>query len=198
MIAMSTPATLSSRARKLLRAALVIAWIIGVFGAATSCRKLQYYGSPPQAPSATVKPVVREVSGVLERHRSVLLPLAIANLILSVSLVVGAARTLGRRSGGKLWLRQVCIATAVFAAADYGASKSYRADLADVSSRLAPEDPSARLKTQTLYAIMTLLQLGLFGGLFVALGRGSVAFELAPDPERRSFPPSSRSDDGEP
>jgi hypothetical protein len=189
--------TLTSRARKVLRAALVITWLLGVFGAATSCRALQHYGSPTPNTSS-LSPVAREVLTVIDRHRPVRLPLAIANMLLSAALVVGAARTLGRRSGGKNWLRQVCAASAIFAVGDWFASRPYRDDLAEVASKLAANDPSARIKTHGLYAMLALLQAGLFGGLFVALGRSSVAFEVAPDPERRSFPPSSRRDDGEP
>jgi hypothetical protein len=147
-----------------------------------------------------------------ERFKRTRVPLSAANLVLSIALVIGAARTIGRRPGGRGWLRQVCIATVIFAGAEYFVSRDERAFLVErITAIRAPHisqqgatreqiEATARAGLRMSYLLGVLAQLGLYGGLAMALGRASVAAELAPPSEgRASIPPSSGppSSDGE-
>ena len=240
---------LSPRARLLLRTALILAWILGVGGAAGSCLVLKYYQGPrpvkaspahvpiaagsssgsnfgsataseapsapaiapaPATPVAVTPPMsvdsteaqVELASDLLERFRRTRLPLTVANLLLSLALVVGAARTLTRRPFGQSWLRQVCAATALFALSEHVASRSERSFVEDrLLVHSVSDDDVARVHAavKILYGVKTLVllaQLALFGGLFVALGRSSVVLELAPREPGRSIPPPG-ADDGD-
>lgn len=148
------------------------------------------------------------MTDALERFRSTRLPLTAANLVLSIALVVGAARTIGRRPGGRSWLRQVCAATALFAITEYVVSRDERAYLVEhlppvmavrlERSGLSTEQAEERLRASVRlrYLLVLLAQLGLYGGLAIALGRPSVGFELAPERgPRGSFPPPSSDGD---
>lgn len=137
-------------------------------------------------------------SEILERFRSTRIPVTIANLLLSLALVVGAARAIARRPGGSAWLRQVCVATAIFAVTEHVVARKEREFMAErfLSYARSPEEQlRVRSGVQWAYLLKAFgvaLQLGLFGGLAVALGRASVKLELAPrDPARRSLPPPS-------
>lgn len=235
---------LTPRARLVLRTALILAWILGVGGAAGSCLVLKYYQGPrpPKveshvpiasasiAPSAassasigagpviapapssapaiaptaidSTEAQVELAADLLERFRRTRLPLTVANLLLSLALVVGAARTLARRPFGKSWLRQVCAATALFAVAEFVASRAERTFVEDrllVHAVSDEEVTRVRGAVKILYGVKTLVlfaQLALFGGLFVALGRSSVVLELAPREPGRSIPPPG-TDDGD-
>lgn len=251
--------TLSTRARWVLRIALVIAWASGVAGTVTSGAILAYYHGPVPvrltrtapstsasgslAPSASVAPSAslapsasapavssapapapsvspsrptlgiteaeaEVMSEAFERFRRTRLPLTAANFVLSLALVVGAARTLGRRNGGREWLRQVCVATALFAGAEYVASRDERSWLAERLPAvriehvghpgLTPEqaEVTGRAGVRLSFLLKLLGHLGLYGGLAIALGRSSVIAELRPDEgSRRSVPPSSTDDD---
>jgi hypothetical protein len=242
---------LTPRARLVLRTALILAWIIGVGGAAGSCLVLKYYQGPrpekvteshvpiasasvpsPASGSASatapgsaiaVVPAIAPASSttsaapapvdsteaqvelaadLLERFRRTRLPLTVANLLLSLALVVGAARTLARRPFGQSWLRQVCAATALFALAEWAASRAERPFVEDrllVHAITDEEVARVHAAVKILYGVKTLVlfaQLALFGGLFVALGRSSVVLELAPREPGRSIPPPG-ADDGD-
>ncbi len=147
-----------------------------------------------------------------ERFRRTRLPLAAANFVLSLALVIGAARTLGRRPGGSSWLQQVCVATALFVCLEYVVSRSERAFVAERLPRLqaarveqpgvSREHTEATLRggVQFWFFFNVAAQLALFGGLAIALGRRSVGLELAggggtTHPSERP-PPSERDDDG--
>jgi hypothetical protein len=147
-----------------------------------------------------------------ERFKRTRIPLSAANLVLSIALVLGAARTIGRRPGGRVWLQQVCFATVVFAGAEYLVSRDERNFLVDRYTAIrAPHlvqqgatreqiESTARATLRMSYFLNVLVQLGLYGGLALALGRASVSAELAPPSEGRpSIPPSSGppSSDGE-
>jgi hypothetical protein len=142
---------------------------------------------------------------VLDRFRSTRLPLTVANLLLSIALVVGVSRTFGRRAGAKAWLRQVCVATALFAAAEHVISRPERAfyeeRLRDGYARLGNDPAQVDALVRAAYATKALVavaQLALFGALAFALGRPSVVLELAPrDPSRGSVPPPSSRDAGD-
>ena len=235
---------LTPRARLVLRTALILAWIMGVGGAAGSCLVLKYYQGPRPAGPESHQPVaaasiapsasasgssvagpaiapapstapsiaptsidsteaqVELAADLLERFRRTRLPLTVANLLLSLALVVGAARTLARRPFGQSWLRQVCAATALFAVAEFMASRAERTFVEDrllVHAVTDDEATRVRAAVRVLYGVKTLVlfaQLALFGGLFVALGRSSVVLELAPREPGRSIPPPADDGDG--
>lgn len=249
--------TLSTRARWVLRIALVIAWASGVAGTVTSGAVLAYYHGPVPAritrtsPSASVSasasasasastsvapsastPAVASapapapsvapsrptlgiteaeaevMSEAFERFRKTRLPLTAANFVLSLALVVGAARTLGRRAGGRAWLQQVCVATALFAGVEYVASRDERNWLAERIPVVRLEhvdhpgltreqaEVTWRASVRLSFLLKLLGHLGLYGGLAIALGRRSVIAELSPDEgSRRSVPPSSTDDE---
>jgi hypothetical protein len=144
-----------------------------------------------------------------ERFRRTRLPLTAANFVLSIALVVGAARTLGRRAGGLAWLQQVCFASALFACAEFVGSREERAWLAEAipAARagavehpgLTREQAEATFRASVRFSFLLKLlgQLTLYGGLAVALGRPSVAAELRADDRSRPSapPPSSDRDD---
>jgi hypothetical protein len=256
---MEEPRPLSSRARWILRVALVVAWATGVGGTVTSCGVLAHYrGSRPHrvtttasavaspsssiaaapvsvsasesavgsiapppapapsaAPSSARPPLFSEaetdiVLESFERFRKTKLPLTAANFVLSIALVIGAARTIGRRPGGRAWLQQVCFATALYAVAEYAVSREERAYLAEQlpvagAARLqqpgiSREQAEAAIRLQwRISSVLRLVgQLVLYGGLAIALGRRSVELELATaNGGGRSVPPPSSSDDEE-
>lgn len=143
-----------------------------------------------------------------ERFRRTKLPLTAANFVLSIALVIGAARTIGRRQGGRAWLQQVCLATAMFATVEYVTSRDERAFLIEKipAVRAARVDhpgvtreqfeATMRGSVRLTYLMKLLAQLALYGGLAIALGRRSVALELATEGgPSRSVPPPSSSDD---
>jgi hypothetical protein len=143
-----------------------------------------------------------------ERFRKTKLPLTAANFLLSIALVIGAARTIGRRPGGRAWLQQVCLATALYAVAEYAVSREERAFLMDrlpaagaarvQQPGLSREQAEAAIRLNVrIYSVLRLLgQLALYGGLAIALGRRSVALELTTEPGGpRSLPPSSSDDE---
>ncbi|MBI2391521.1 MAG: hypothetical protein HYV09_18175 [Deltaproteobacteria bacterium] len=144
----------------------------------------------------------------IERFRRTRLPLTAANFVLSIALVIGAARTIGRRPGGLAWLRQVCIATVLYAGIEHVVSREERAWLADriaVVSASRIDDPhltraqaeaASRATARFSFVLTLAAQLALYGGLAIALGRASVIAELTPaDGSRRSVPPPSSRDD---
>lgn len=254
---------LTTRARWVLRIALVIAWASGVGGTVSSCGLLAFYRGPaparvtdlatavpsvsasavssasastvssasaPTVPSvsaftapsvsasgvASAAPVVPRPSLKLteaqaeviaegfDRFRRTRLPLTAANFVLSMALVVGAARTLGRRQGGRAWLQQVCVATALFAAVEFVASRDERRWLAEHLPKVHVEQLQqpglTREQAEGIlggnvrfsFVLNLLWHLALYGGLAVALGRASVVAELAPvEGSRPSLPPSS-------
>jgi len=143
-----------------------------------------------------------------ERFRKTKLPLTAANFVLSIALVIGAARTIGRRAGGRAWLQQVCFATAIYAVAEYGLSRDERAFLMEhlpaagaarvQQPGLSREQTEAAIRLNVrIYSVLRLVgQVVLYGGLAIALGRRSVILELAVDPgNRRSIPPPSSDDE---
>ncbi len=146
----------------------------------------------------------------LERFRRTKLPLTAANFVLSIALVIGAARTIGRRAGGRAWLQQVCFATALYAVAEYAVSREERAFLMDrlpAASAARVQQPGlSREQTEAairlnvrIYSMLRLIgQIVLYGGFAIALGRRSVELELTTEPGGpRSMPPPSSSDDEE-
>jgi hypothetical protein len=193
---------LGRRARLLLRASIVAAWILGVGGSASSCLTLKYYQSPRPSPGtdsamtagppdAPSQRMLHTWIDLLDRYRARRVPLAIADLLLSLALLVGAARTLARRPGAKSWLRQVCFATALFALVEVAMRRAEYVDAADRYAQISAEDASRlRLRFQAALGAFIAAQLVLFGGLAWALGRPSVVLELAPEP--REDAPDSR------
>lgn len=245
---MESPVTpLTSRARWILRVALIIAWASGVAGTVTSCALLAHYRGPiphktatvasaapstsisvsesvsiaPSASASTIAPApatrtlgLTEAEAdvmieAFERFRRTKLPLTAANFVLSIALVIGAARTIGRRQGGRAWLQQVCLATALFATVEYVTSREERAYLVERipavrASRLDHPgvtreqfEATMRGSVRLTYLLKLLGQLALYGGLAIALGRRSVELELATEggPPRSVPPPSSSDDD---
>ena len=188
---MSAPVQrLGRRARLLLRASLVVAWILGVGGSAASCLTLKYYQSPRPSqdamtagpPDAPSQRMLQTWVDLLDRYRSQRVPLAIADLLLSLALLVGAARTLARRPGAKSWLRQVCFATALFALVELGLRRAEYVDAADRYAQISAEDAARlRVRFQAMLAALVAAQVVLFGGLAWALGKPSVVLELAPE-----------------
>jgi len=174
--------------------------------------------SAPPVPAPSVAPA-RPMLGIteaeaevmtdsFERFRKTRLPLTAANFVLSIALVIGAARTLGRRTGGRAWLQQVCLATALYAGADYVASRDERAWLAEKIPAvrvarldhpgLTREQAEATLRASVRFSFLLKLfgQVALYGGLAIALGRSSVIAELTPsEGSRQSIPPSSTDDE---
>jgi hypothetical protein len=196
---------LGRRARILLRASIVAAWIVGVGGSASSCLTLKYYQSPRPSegamtagpPDAPAQRMLQTWIALLDRYRARRVPLAIADLLLSLALLVGAARTLARRPGGKSWLRQVCFATAVFALVEIAVRRAEYVDAVDRYAQLASEDAGRlRVRFEAALGAYVAAQLALFGGLAWALGKPSVVLELAPEPSDRSIPPPSGDDEG--
>lgn len=160
---------------------------------ASSPATMQLFDSP--------EAMVDFFSDINDRFRHTRIPLAIANLLLSLALLIGAMRTLARRVGGKAWLRQVCVATAVFAVAEYVVSRDERTYTAEqlVKKAISPDEQALMQSTVRWFyaekALVVVMQLALFGGLAIALGRSSVVLELAPrDPTRRSVPPPPSGD----
>lgn len=145
-----------------------------------------------------------------ERFRRTKLPLTAANFVLSIALVIGAARTIGRRPGGRAFLQQVCLATALFATVEYVASREERTYLVErvpAVRALRLDHPGVtreqfestmRGSVRLTYLLKLLAQLALYGGLAIALGRRAVELELATEgAPPRSVPPPSSSDDGD-
>lgn len=245
---------LTTRARWVLRIALIIAWASGVAGTVTSCALLAHYRGPiphrtatvasassmpsssestassvsssamppvsASAPSATPAPASKTLGlteaeadvmiEAFERFRRTKLPLTAANFVLSIALVIGAARTIGRRQGGRAWLQQVCLATALFATVEYVTSREERTYLVEKipvvrANRLDHPgvtreqlEATMRGSVRLTYLLKLLAQLALYGGLAIALGRRAVELELATEGgPRPSVPPPSSSDDGE-
>jgi len=183
---------LGSRARMLLRASIVAAWIVGVGGSAASCLTLKYYQSPRPSegamtagpPDAPSQRMLQTWIDLLDRYRTKRVPLAIADLLLSVALLVGAARTLAKRPGAKSWLRQVCFATAIFALVEVAVRRPEYVDAADRYAQISADDAQRlRLRFQAMLGAFVAAQLALFGGLAWALGKPSVVLELAPERE---------------
>jgi hypothetical protein len=142
----------------------------------------------------------------LERFRSTRVPLTAANFVLSLALFLGAARTIGRRPGGIGWLRQVCVASFLFVGVEHVASRAERAFLAEKipplqaerlqSPTMSKEQAEAAVRTSLRLAQMlkVLAQLGLYGGLAIALGRRSVDLELSPADRAGGLPPARPGD----
>lgn len=181
---------LGRRARTFLRGAILAAWLVGVGGSASSCLTLKYYQSPRPASVAPKSGSVGERMArvwidLLDRYRARRIPLAIADLLLSLALLVGAARTLARRPGAKSWLRQVCLAMVAFALVELAVRRAEWIDAANEYARISAvsDDPArVRVRFETALGAIVAVQLALFGGLVWALGRPSVVLELAPEP----------------
>jgi hypothetical protein len=144
-----------------------------------------------------------------ERFRRTRIPLSAANVVLSIALVIGAARTIGRRQGGRALLQQICFATAIFAAVEHVVSREERAYLVSripavravrvEHPGVTVEEFEARMRAGIKFSYLLKLmgQLALYGGLAIALGRRSVELELATAEgggPPRSVPPPSDDD----
>lgn len=200
---------LKPRSRWLLRAALVLAWVIGFGGGYASCGTLAFYKSPQSLAPSKPDPNTLEEVAIASRtqFRKTRLPLSIAWLLVSAVLVLGAARTLARRPGGLALLRQACLVVSLLAVGDFAVSASERAFVVEQLALLRarqldklPPDMTRESFTQTAraagkvgHALRLFAEVGFFALLFHALGRPRVAAELAPR-ERASLPPSEDQD----
>lgn len=200
---------LKPRSRWLLRAGLVLAWILGFGSGYSSCGTLAFYKSPQTLAPSQANPGTLEEVGIAARtqFRKTRLPLSIAWLLVSAVLVLGAARTLARRPGGLALLRQACLVVSLLAVLDFGLSGAERAfvveQLAQLRVRqldkLPPEMTresflqTARAAGKVGHALRLFAEVGFFALLLHALGRPSVIAELAPR-ERASLPPSEDQD----
>ncbi len=193
---LGSPAPLRPRSRWLLRAALVLAWVVGFGGGYASCGSLAYYRTPQALAPSSPNPTTFEDIAVAARtkFRSTRLPLSIAWLLVSAVLVLGAARTLARRPGGLPLLRQACVVVSLLAVVDFAVSGPERAFLVEQLALLRarqleklPPDMTREAFTQTAraagrvgIALRFFAEVAFFSALAMALGRKAVASELAP------------------
>ena len=201
---------LRPRARWLLRACLVLAWVIGFGGALHSCSALAYYRNPQIAAPVTAAPTTDEdlFTSQLTLFKQRRLPLSIAWLLLSFVLLVGAARTLGRRAGGLSLLRQACVAVSLLALVDYMASRpewayfvEHNADIRARRVEHLPKDMTREAYRHTAVVagrvavvLRVFFEVAFFAALGLALGRPAIAGDLTPK-ERASLPPPDEDDE---
>ncbi len=197
----------------------MIAWLSGVGGAVSSCSALAYYSRPrpihvattaAASASATTSaaPIVAQLPSTdeqaeilfdtLDRFRTRRIPLAAANLMLSIALLGGAARTMARRAGARAWLQQVCAATALFAAVEFVVAMPERDYLAQRLELVVHPSGAAAVTAAVRFKALAIAiaEVVFFPALAFILSTPGALIELAPR-ESLSPPPSRDDDDGD-
>lgn len=138
--------------------AMMLAVMMGMAGVAQGCATIQVFraGSLPERPlPAGADVAAEEANRALERAelsirldaRRTLLPLAIANLLLSALLFGAAWRVLGLRPGARSLATQALAANALFAIVEYSLTRDVRGK---VAMAFADHFPRAGLKGAAL------------------------------------------------
>jgi hypothetical protein len=201
-----SPAVMSIPAPRKLRPwyfvlAMCLCWMVGLFGATSGCSNLSYLRGSQRLPtilepgaedpgtSSLVRSgIVRErarLEALAERHR-VAFPLSLAQLLLSMLLVLASGAALGGRRHARTLAMQVVAANALLGLVDWILMGNVRAAMAvavaadgvDHGLGLLPE--LGREASTALYRDFQmwaerirfgLLEVGVFGGALLALTR---------------------------
>lgn len=167
--------------------ALIVAWIIGMGGLMGGCNVVQFYQNPTDqtmhvhAPEgsddlaryfAQQHQVTKQASDkAMLQYQNRMLPLGIANALLSGLLIVASARALGGRYGSLALVFQAVIANGVYTVVDYFLSRPVR----DATIAAAVAEPMSFAKEESwdpsaLGAAMGWTVHALFIAQLIALG----------------------------
>ena len=192
---------MSSRPRRptYLVAALVVAWILGVGGIMGGCETLRYYRGPDTTAVEAHKPTeegmaryfaeqwraTREAQvKALDEYRDRMIPLAVANVVLSSLLVVACARALASKFNAHNLALQAVAATILYTIVDCFVSDPMRHAMITAAAAIpapsAPQPADPAEITATISAVswagrmVFAVKVGVLGLVAYALTRPNV------------------------
>lgn len=170
--------------------ALIVGWILGIGGVMGGCELLRFYQEPDttvevhKAPDdelgnyfAEQRRASKEASAkALEQYHDRMVPLAVANVLLSALLILACARALAAKKNAHSLALQAVAANILYAVADYFLSAPVReAIIAATASRPFPGDTQQLDPAQFSAAVAWSVRLMSAGQI---LTLGLVAFAL--------------------
>lgn len=156
--------------------ALLVAWLIGVGGMMGGCGLVQFYQNPTSSAVQVHEPqetndwsqylakqrmVTKHASDeALVKYQTRMLPLGIANALLSAVLIIAVARAFAGRVGSRPLVLQAVIANAVYAIVDYVLSAPVRQTMIDAAVAVPMTVPMTELTTDPKAVSINPAQLG--------------------------------------
>ncbi|HNS95547.1 MAG TPA: hypothetical protein PLJ27_04230 [Polyangiaceae bacterium] len=180
-----------SKRPRYLVVALIVAWTFGIGGIMNGCELLRFYKDPNTIPAqvhetteeglagflAAQQRISKEASTkALEEHQQRMVPLAVANILLSALLIVACARALAAKRNAHHLALQAVAANILYAIVDYFVSAPVRhAVLTATTSQTLPADAHELDPTQLASAVAWSVRI--LSAMHVAI-LGLVAFAL--------------------
>lgn len=183
-----------------LVAAMVVTWLSGVYGVTMGCGTVVYLreGRVPDDTFAIVDAqAIADPSAAIDNYRTgaelraiaafgkIMLPLSVAQVLLSILLVAASAMALAGRPGARSFALQTLAANAVFAAIAYAAKQDLRAHWVNATVDAASQlngAPILDLHTSASWYWVTRIKLAIFElgvigfAVFALLSKRTTAF----------------------
>lgn len=190
----------------LLAVMMLVCTVMGATGIASGCGTIRLYqgATIPERPLvAGVDAAEQEATRALERaeldiryaRRSTLLPIGVANLLLSGLLFFATTRVIGRRPGARALVIQALLANAALAIVEYTLTRDVRGQLAMAFADHVPRSalrgtgdmPEEQIwsfldaAAWMVFRVKLTVTLGMYGLAYLSLGTAAARGYLGPD-----------------